>query len=610
MSPPLNRGTRVHPDSAGMSASSINADDQDAGSLSAADFETQVMGASASSSASATPKKPWWKWRTLRLSFTLGLSCIIFFAEVIVGSITHSNALMADAFHVLSDMLGLVIGIAAIQIGKRDRTPGNYRAKRIEVFGALVNGVFVLALCLSIVMSAVGRFFRPEEIEDPQLLLVTGSIGLVANIIGLVVVGHGGHGHSHSHGGHSHGAPADTPLLSAAAEEDGDDEDDSHSHSHSHGDDHGHSHGEHGHSHGGSASAGDDSAGHGHAHSHGPGGDLNIRGVFLHILGDALASVAVVISALIITYSDWEYVNYVDPALSLLITLILIMHSIPLVRATADILLLDPPKQMNMNTLREEILDIPGVRAIHDLYVWQLTGERVIGSAHVGMTTPEAYAEIGPKIHAAFHRRGVHSVTIQPEYVGHGPMVGLLPSPDAPADGVKSGAPTAPPQTPMAGLQSPSHHHPAYPASSSSMSSDVLLHIMADTCFLDCSSLAGTDERCKAGGLPRRRLGTRANAARRACGNPSFLAEFEMASNAAAGGGTGHPVSPASSPCAGTDTHSHHHGHGHGHNACATTAVAHGGAPSAPAVGTLMPDLPSPSASPSMSTSQSGSLLD
>ncbi|KCV69767.1 hypothetical protein H696_04176 [Fonticula alba] len=406
----------------------------------------------------ARRKKPWWKWRTMRLGLTLGPSSVIFLAEVIVGSITRSNALMADAFHVLSDMLGLVIGIAAIQIGKRDTSSGGYRAKRIEVLGALVNGVFVLALCLSIVMSAVERLFKPEEIENPQLLLITGAIGLAVNVIGLFVVGDGGHGHSHSH---SHGSPADTPLLeltlpSSTAPETEDD--DLHADLHE--------------------QQQQQQQQHDHGHSHGHGGDLNIRGVFLHILGDALGSVAVVISALIISYTNWPYAIYVDPALSLLIALILATHSIPLVRSTAEILLLDTPKRLDVAGLRDDILSIPGVRAIHELHVWQLTSERVVSSAHVGVASLDAYTDAGPKIHAAFHQRGVHSVTVQPEFLGHGPLAELLP-------------PTSP--------------------------GAVVLDVAPAACFLDCSSLAGTDERCRTGGLSRRRVGARA--ARRACGD-------------------------------------------------------------------------------------------
>ena len=72
---------------------------------------------------------------------------------------------------------------------------------RAEVVGALVNAVFLLALCFTIFVEGLQRLVVTETIENPQLLLIVGSMGLLINIIGLILFG-GDHGHSH--GGHSH----------------------------------------------------------------------------------------------------------------------------------------------------------------------------------------------------------------------------------------------------------------------------------------------------------------------------------------------------------------------------------------------------------------------
>ena len=58
---------------------------------------------------------------------------------------------------------------------------------RAEVLGALVNAVFLIALCFSIFVETIGRFYEPAEIEEPQLLLVVGAIGLLVNLIGLLL---------------------------------------------------------------------------------------------------------------------------------------------------------------------------------------------------------------------------------------------------------------------------------------------------------------------------------------------------------------------------------------------------------------------------------------
>ena len=74
---------------------------------------------------------------------------------------------------------------------------------RAEVVGALVNAVFLFALCFSITVLALKRFVKPEKIHDPKMILIVGGVGLFINIIGLVIFGHshgGEEGHGHSHG--------------------------------------------------------------------------------------------------------------------------------------------------------------------------------------------------------------------------------------------------------------------------------------------------------------------------------------------------------------------------------------------------------------------------
>merc|ERR1719334_3060792 len=115
----------------------------------------------------------------------------------------------------LSDVLALVIGLFSVRISKKKTAKNTFGWARAEVLGALVNAVFLLALCFSILVESMKRIIVPEDIERPVLLIVVGSIGLLINLVGLLVLGshghsHGGHGHSHgghghSHGGHGHG---------------------------------------------------------------------------------------------------------------------------------------------------------------------------------------------------------------------------------------------------------------------------------------------------------------------------------------------------------------------------------------------------------------------
>lgn len=84
-------------------------------------------------------------------------------------------------------------------------TKYSYGWHRAEILAALVNGVFLLALCFSIFMEAIERFFSTPEISNPKLVVIVGSLGLASNFLGLFLF----HEHSHSHD-HEHGSKADS----------------------------------------------------------------------------------------------------------------------------------------------------------------------------------------------------------------------------------------------------------------------------------------------------------------------------------------------------------------------------------------------------------------
>jgi zinc transporter 1 len=141
-------------------------------------------------------KRRLFQTKTFRLLAMLCLTFSYFLIELVVGNITKSVALVADAFHMLSDVISLCIGIVAVRIVKRQSNVNTYGWVRAEVVGANINTVFLLALCLTIILDAIKRFVEPEPIENVNLLLIVGSVGLGINIIGLFLF-QGFHGHSH-----------------------------------------------------------------------------------------------------------------------------------------------------------------------------------------------------------------------------------------------------------------------------------------------------------------------------------------------------------------------------------------------------------------------------
>lgn len=117
-------------------------------------------------------------------------------------------------------------------------------------------------------------------------------------------------------------------------------------------------------------------------------------------------------------YTDWEYKLYMDPALSILLV-ILILHSVwPLLRESALILLQTVPTHIQVDAIQRRLLEkVDGVLAVHEFHVWQLAGDRIIASAHIRCRNLSEYMKIAEKVKEFFHHEGIHSTTIQPEFV-------------------------------------------------------------------------------------------------------------------------------------------------------------------------------------------------
>ena len=418
----------------------------------------------------------------------------------------------------LNDVLSLCVGLWAVRIANKESTNMyTYGWQRAETLGALINGVFLIALCLSIFLEAIQRFVTPQEVSNPKLVLIVGCFGLLSNILGLFLFHDHGHDHgeeeehSHNHDpvstaeegqSHSHthsseqtepGAIDVSPQKSSDAlstrrstdfrrhrrmsgsfvdaihvhpasfrndiiaasrldeqtESEAEDEavldDDispaqptersslmkhsngsptkyNHSRSVSHGSpkkkkqEHRHDswHATHNHN-----KPNDESGKQGQGHSH---GDLNMRGVFLHVMGDALGNIGVIASALFIWLTSYKWRFYADPAISLIITVIILASAIPLCKAASRILLQAVPSGMSVDEVKEDIEGLPGVLSAHHIHVWQLSNTRFIASLHVRVdcgiegSSSAQYMHLAGEIRRCLHEYGIHSSTIQPEF--------------------------------------------------------------------------------------------------------------------------------------------------------------------------------------------------
>ena len=114
---------------------------------------------------------------------------------------------------------------------------------------------------------------------------------------------------------------------------------------------------------------------HGHRH-----GGLNVRGAYLHVMGDLLGSVGAVLAALIVMATGW---TLADPIMSILLSLLILGGAWQLLRESTAILLEAAPPHVPLDEVRRTLLAVEGVEDVHDLHVWTVTSGVVAMSGHV-----------------------------------------------------------------------------------------------------------------------------------------------------------------------------------------------------------------------------------
>jgi cobalt-zinc-cadmium efflux system protein len=108
--------------------------------------------------------------------------------------------------------------------------------------------------------------------------------------------------------------------------------------------------------------------------------DLNLRGALLHVIGDAVSSVGVILAAIVIGLTGW---NWIDPIVSVLIGGIIAISAYRLTRSSLHILIEGVPEGLSTQRIGESMAQVIGVQDVHDLHVWNICSEHVSLSAHV-----------------------------------------------------------------------------------------------------------------------------------------------------------------------------------------------------------------------------------
>ncbi|MGB8253537.1 MAG: cation diffusion facilitator family transporter [Anaerolineaceae bacterium] len=153
---------------------------------------------------------------------------------------------------------------------------------------------------------------------------------------------------------------------------------------------------------------------HTHEHQHDKQGpdDLNIRSAFLHVLGDAVASVGVILAAIIIMKTGWQWV---DPVTSILIGLLILVSAYRVLRSSVHILVEGVPEGIELTHVSQAMETTPGVDSIHDLHVWNICSLHVALAAHVVLDRMKSTTSDGlmAELRSRLAELGIEHTTIQ-----------------------------------------------------------------------------------------------------------------------------------------------------------------------------------------------------
>lgn len=226
--------------------------------------------------------------------------------------------------------------------------------------------MFLLVLTIWLVIEAFNRIFIKYTIDGP-VMLITAVLSLIFNIVMMDILHQGGHDHDHGHG---------------------------HDHDHSH-------HHEGGHH--------EEKIAHGHGHGHGHDSEdnrkmslsakkskmasekekkrnINVDAAYLHVLGDLLMSVGVTIAATVIYIwptDQYPWSKYVDPACTLLFSIMVCMTCKKTLSGCFYILMQGAPESVDQEALQQDIQDLRDGVSVHDLHLWQMSRGKNVMSAHV-----------------------------------------------------------------------------------------------------------------------------------------------------------------------------------------------------------------------------------
>jgi cobalt-zinc-cadmium efflux system protein len=266
----------------------------------------------------------------------IGLNLTIVVVQVVAGFFAHSTALLADASHNLSDVLGLVLAGGAAWLALRPaRGRRTYGYGKATVLAAVANGLVLMLVSGGLIVAAVQRLIFEHDTVQPTIVMAAGAVGVVVNLLTALM------------------------FMRGAKE------------------------------------------------------DVNVRGVFIHMAGDAVVSLGVIVAAGVIALTGW---NWLDPAVSIVIVLVIVAGTWGLLKESLNMALDAAPAGADVPAIEHFLEGCPGVTEVHDLHVWAMSTTEVALTAHLvrpGHDGEDGFR--GDLAHALEVRFGVRHATVQIE---------------------------------------------------------------------------------------------------------------------------------------------------------------------------------------------------
>ena len=323
-----------------------------------------------------------------KLKIISSVCCSFMIIEFICGYLAGSLAIMSDATHLLSDLAGFLISlfslIVAMKPADRDFTFGYHR---FEVLGALASILIIWGLTIWLLMAAVGRIKHPNPIVGFLMVCIAAG-GLLFNIIMNRVLAYNPVVNSMDDG---MGAIKKNVEEEINFDTNNNDLNESLL-----------------------GSSSDNLENEELKHNLNADDNPVIRAAYIHILGDMIQSAGVLLAALIIYFFQDTHpgVRIVDPICTFCFAIVVLFTTLPVSRDCIYVLLESTPRDLDIESLYNELSNLNGVISVHDIHLWNISIGRPSISLHIKCNNPKEIIKIATQICKKY---GIKHCTIQSE---------------------------------------------------------------------------------------------------------------------------------------------------------------------------------------------------